>query len=77
MLEWLSLAAVCLIDAMGLGDVARASRYAIELIERSHVYSRGGCGCGRRLCSRRRARPSASSAQLASRERKQCASGGG
>jgi hypothetical protein len=31
MLEWLSLAAVCLIDAMGLGEVARASRYAIEV----------------------------------------------
>ena len=44
MLEWLSLAAVCLIDAMGLGDLARASRYAIEVFERSHVYPRGGCG---------------------------------
>ena len=31
MLEWLSLAAVCLIDAMGLGEVARASRFAIEV----------------------------------------------
>jgi hypothetical protein len=41
MLGWLSQAVVCLIDAMGLGDVARASRYAIEVFERLHVYSRG------------------------------------
>ena len=65
MFEWLSLAAVCLIDAMGLGDVARASRYVIDLIERSHGYSR------------RDSHPHASSAQLASRERKQRASGSG
>ena len=40
MLEWLSLAAVCLFDAMGLGDVARASRYAIEVFERHRGYGR-------------------------------------